>query len=92
MKKTCLTLVLATVAVATTASAGDTVRECYHSIVDHGLGSCAVDVVENVELLADQLRELDEDDAKQVAMTISLANYCYSNGYVPGSGACKKFK
>ena len=100
MKKTLLTIA-ATIAISTTPAFADSDQEivnsmvsCFDSIMNDGKGSCSVDIIASVQDRpeAKDIKWPQGYEPKTVAMTLSLANYCYSSGFVPGSGVCKKFK
>ena len=99
MKKTLLTIA-ATAVMATSALADsdqkmiDSMISCFDSIRHDGKGSCSVDIIASLKDRpeAKDIKWPEGYDSKAVAGSLALANYCYSAGFVPGSGVCKKFK
>ena len=100
MKKTLLTLA-ATIAISTTPAFADSDQKmvdsmisCFDSIRHDGKGSCSVDIIASLKDRpeAKDIKWPEGYDSKAVAGSLALANYCYSAGFVPGSGVCKKFK
>lgn len=100
MKKTLLTIA-ATIAISTTPAMADSDQKlidsmisCYDSIMKDGKGSCSIEIIEdaNGRPEAKNIKWPEGYDKKAVAGSLALANYCYSAGFVPGGGVCKKFK